>query len=155
MLLEAPATSMLSATSSTSASKTTASTRNPLSTSSPTEATPEADSDALVPVPPSSSLTVVAPSKRVSKKKELVRVSKLNLHEQLHFREANENDLRLDPRSLHHRGREACPGGEKSCREESCCRRRGGEDMLATCSSFEWNCVPLDCTVRSRLALIT
>ncbi|XP_057724612.1 histone-lysine N-methyltransferase family member SUVH9-like [Arachis stenosperma] len=51
------------------------------------EATPEADSRALVPVPPSSSLTVAAPSKRVSKKKELVRVSELSLHEQLHFRE--------------------------------------------------------------------
>ncbi|RYR50080.1 hypothetical protein Ahy_A07g036637 [Arachis hypogaea] len=51
------------------------------------EATPEADSRALVPVPPSSSLVVAAPSKRVSKKKLLVRVSKLRLHEQLHFRE--------------------------------------------------------------------
>ncbi|XLU97474.1 hypothetical protein S245_011814 [Arachis hypogaea] len=27
--------------------------------------------------------------------------------------------------------------------------------ILATCSSFEWNCVSLDCTVRSKLALIT
>ncbi|RYQ98733.1 hypothetical protein Ahy_B07g086496 isoform A [Arachis hypogaea] len=51
------------------------------------EATPEADSRALVPVPPSSSLVVAAPSKRVSKKKQLVRVSELRLHEQLHFRE--------------------------------------------------------------------
>ncbi|KAL4394147.1 hypothetical protein AHAS_Ahas02G0122900 [Arachis hypogaea] len=73
MLLEAPATSMLSATLSTSASKTTALTRSLFSI----EATPEADSRALVPVPPSSPLTVAAPSK----KKELVRVSELSLHE--------------------------------------------------------------------------
>ncbi|KAL4381803.1 hypothetical protein AHAS_Ahas04G0170000 [Arachis hypogaea] len=85
MLLEAPATSMLYATPSTSASKTTASTQSPPLTLSPTEATAEADSRALVPVPPSLSLTITAPSKCVSKKKEPVRVSKLSLHEQLHF----------------------------------------------------------------------
>ncbi|KAL4360012.1 hypothetical protein AHAS_Ahas08G0134800 [Arachis hypogaea] len=77
MLLEAPATSMLSATFSTSASKTTVLTRSLFST----EATPEVDSRALVSVPPSSSLTVTALSKRVSKKNELVRVSELSLHE--------------------------------------------------------------------------
>ncbi|KAL4360355.1 hypothetical protein AHAS_Ahas08G0169100 [Arachis hypogaea] len=76
---------MLSAMPSTNASKTTASTQNSPSTSSPTKTTLEADSCALGPVLRYSSLTVAAPSKRVRKKKELVRVSELILHEQFHF----------------------------------------------------------------------
>ncbi|MED6152441.1 Histone-lysine N-methyltransferase member suvh2 [Stylosanthes scabra] len=50
------------------------------------EATPEADSRALVTVPPPESLTVAASANRASKKKELVRVSELSFQEQLHFR---------------------------------------------------------------------